>query len=36
MQPVERTFRDSGLAAILVAVLILLLLLAAVVAGRMA
>jgi curved DNA-binding protein CbpA len=36
MEPAERTFRDSGLAAILVAVLILLLLVAAVVAGRIA
>ncbi len=34
IEPLERTFRDTGLAAILVAVLILLLLLAAVVAGR--
>ncbi len=36
MEPAERTFRDSGLAAILVAALILLLLVAAVVAGRIA
>jgi hypothetical protein len=36
MEPAERTFRDTGLAAILVAALILLLLLAAVVAGRIA
>jgi hypothetical protein len=34
LEPVERTFRDSGIAAILVAGLILLLLVAAVVAGR--
>jgi len=36
MVPPERTFRDSGVAAILVAALILLLLLAVVVAGKMA
>jgi len=36
MAPPERTFRDSGVAAILVAALILLLLLAVVVAGKMA
>jgi len=36
MEPTERTFRDSGLAAILVAALILLLLVAAVIAGKIA
>lgn len=36
MVPAERTFRDSGLAAVLVAALILLILIAAVAAGRLA
>jgi hypothetical protein len=35
MAPQERTFRDSGWAAVLVGLLFLLLLVAAVVAGRM-
>jgi hypothetical protein len=34
--PVERTFRDSGWAALLVAVVFLLILAAAVVSGRLA
>jgi hypothetical protein len=36
MQPTASTFRDSGWAALLVAIAFLLLLIAAVVAGRLA
>jgi hypothetical protein len=36
MAPAERTFRDTGWAAILVAALILVLLAAAIVAGKLA